>query len=107
MTATSLRNVPDCPHTIERPAMIHRWDLLTFLHWRFPAEAVQRLLPPGLSVETFDGDAWIGLVPFQMEVRAARGGTAPWLGRFCETNVRTYVVAPDGSRGVWFFSLDA
>jgi len=31
----------------------------------------------------------------------------PWLSYFCETNVRTYAVAPDGSRGVWFLSLDA
>ena len=40
-------------------------------------------------------------------VRAGRGGDVPWLSRFCETNVRTYVTAPDGSRGVWFLSLDA
>jgi uncharacterized protein YqjF (DUF2071 family) len=31
----------------------------------------------------------------------------PWIGRFAETNVRTYVRGPDGGTGVWFLSLDA
>lgn len=81
--------------------MLHRWRQATFLHWRYPAEVVQALLPAGLRVETFDGTAWVGLIPFVMEVRV------PWLGRFPETNVRTYVRGPDGRTGIWFFSLDA
>jgi len=42
-----------------------------------------------------------------MEVRAPRVRPVPWISHFCETNVRTYVTAPDGTRGVWFLSLDA
>ncbi len=87
--------------------MSHRWDRLTFLHWSFPAEVVQALLPAGLEVETFDGAAWVGLVPFFMEVRPPRGPRIPWLLEFPETNVRTYVRGPNGDTGVWFFSLDA
>lgn len=87
--------------------MSNRWLNLTFLHWRYPAEVVQRLLPPGLEVESFDGSAWVGLVPFEMEVTMVGRGTVPWLSRFPETNVRTYVRAADGSTGVWFLSLDA
>jgi uncharacterized protein YqjF (DUF2071 family) len=87
--------------------MVHGWKQLTFLHWRFDPEVVQRLLPDGLTVETFDGSAWVGLVPFAMEVTLPRSGLVPWLSRFPETNVRTYVIAPDGSTGVWFLSLDA
>ena len=87
--------------------MIQRWDQLTFLHWSYDPEVVQRLLPEGLVVDTFDGKAWVGLVPFMMEVRLPRGPAVPWISHFCETNVRTYVTAPDGTRGVWFFSLDA
>jgi uncharacterized protein YqjF (DUF2071 family) len=105
------------------------WRHLTFLHWRYPAEAVQRLLPAGLTVQTFDGSAWVGLVPFLMDrVRAPAGPALPWLSRFAETNVRTYVTGPgaapqwprgprerserqlcdpDGTEGIWFFSLDA
>ncbi|MFN8051378.1 MAG: DUF2071 domain-containing protein [Acidimicrobiales bacterium] len=101
--------VPDgiCPLHVERRLMQHRWDRLTFLHWRFEPEAVARLLPPGVEVETFDGSAWVGLVPFYMEVAAGRGPALPWVGHFCETNVRTYARAADGTSGVWFFSLDA
>jgi uncharacterized protein YqjF (DUF2071 family) len=87
--------------------MIHRWERLTFLHWSFEPSAVQCLLPSGLTVDTFDGLAWVGLVPFQMWVAPPRLPALPWLGRFCETNVRTYVRDRHGRAGVWFFSLEA
>lgn len=88
--------------------MRQHWRWLTFLHWRYPAETVQALLPPGLRVQTFDGSAWVGLIPFLMdEVRLLSGPSLPWLSRFPETNVRTYVRGPDGRSGIWFFSLDA
>ena len=84
--------------------MRHRWDTLSFLHWPFDAEVVRRLVPDRLELETWDGRAWVGLVPFEMHVRPPAG---PGRMRFPETNVRTYVVGPDGRPGVWFFSLDA
>jgi uncharacterized protein YqjF (DUF2071 family) len=84
--------------------MIQRWETLTFLHWRYDPAAVQRALPEGLEVETADGTAWVGLVPFLMRVALPRG---PWLFTFCETNVRTYVQDAAGRSGIWFFSLDA
>ena len=96
-----------CPSPVPRPCMVHRWDHITFLHWPYSPAVVQRLLPPGLEVETFDGVAWVGLVPFVMQVRPPGVGPIPWLSDFPETNVRTYVRAPDGSTGVWFLSLDA
>ncbi len=80
--------------------MSQTWRRLTFLHWPYEPSAVQALLPPGLDVDTFADSAWIGLVPF--EIHNLRG-----IPHFPETNVRTYVVGPDGSRAVWFFSLDA
>lgn len=98
---------PQCPVEVARASMIHRWDQLTFLHWSFDPDVVQALLPPGLVVDTIDDRAWVGLVPFLMEVRPPRAPAMPWLSHFCETNVRTYATAPDGSRGVWFLSLDA
>lgn len=79
--------------------MVHRWTDLSFLHWSYDPGTVQALLPPGIEVETYDGLAWVGLVPFRMTVLPA--------SRFPETNVRTYVRGPDGKTGVWFFSLDA
>ena len=89
------------------PAMVHWWDELTFLHWDFDPHAVQRLLPAGLTVETMEGHAWVGLVPFFLHVGLPRVPSVPWLSRFAETNVRTYVRSEDGARGIWFFSLDA
>ena len=44
-----------CPTPVERPVMVQHWDQLTFLHWSFEPGAVQDLLPPGLEVETYDG----------------------------------------------------
>ena len=98
---------PVCDTPVQRAAMVHWWDELTFLHWRFEPGAVQRLLPAGLTVETIDGSAWVGLVPFFLRVGLPGVPSVPWLSRFAETNVRTYVRSRDGARGIWFFSLDA
>jgi uncharacterized protein YqjF (DUF2071 family) len=87
--------------------MRHRWDTVTFLHWPYDPADVQRLLPEGLTVEPYDGAAWVGLVPFAMTVRAPGLPPVPWASYFPETNVRTYVRGPGGTTGVWFFSLDA
>ncbi len=68
---------------------------------------MQRLLPDGLEAEVRDGAAWVGLVPFLMEVGLRRVAPVPWASKFCETNVRTYVRDGSGRSGIWFFSLDA
>ena len=84
------------------------WRDLLFAHWRLPADSVQAVLPEGLTVETFDGDAWVGLVPFSMErIRPWWFPPVPGISWFLETNLRTYVKDKSGRTGVWFFSLDA
>lgn len=95
------------PRAVLRPVMRQGWHDLTLLHWRFEPEVVQALLPDGFRVDTFDGSAWVGVVPFRME-RIRFPGLPPFgpLSTFPETNVRTYIVEPSGRRGVWFFSLD-
>jgi uncharacterized protein YqjF (DUF2071 family) len=90
---------------VARPALEQDWLELSFLHWSFPPQAVVALLPPCVRVDTFEGDAWVGLVLFRLRI-SLRGLTLPWLCSFPEANVRTYVVGPDGERGIWFFSLD-
>ncbi len=84
-----------------------RWEELTMLHWRYPAAEVQALLPEGLTVETFDGSAWVGLVPFQMRVDVPFMPEMRRILHFPETNVRTYVQGRSGEPGVYFFSLEA
>jgi len=87
--------------------MAMRWESLAFLHWSYSAETIQERLPDGLRVDTFGGQALIGIVPFVMAGVRPRGlFPVPGVSRFPELNVRTYVT--DGTKpGVWFFSLDA
>lgn len=91
----------------DRPAMYQSWRDLLFAHWRVEPERIQRTLPPGLYVDTFDGAAWVGVVPFFMRNIRPRGLPAlPWISNFLELNVRTYVYDAQGRSGVWFYSLD-
>lgn len=88
--------------------MHHTWRDLLFIHWRFEPDLIQRTLPPGLSVDTFDGAAWVGIVPFQMrDIRPVGCPPLPGLSNFLELNVRTYAYDRHGRPGVWFYSLDA
>ena len=90
------------------PCVMHqRWRHLLFLHWRIDPALLQPHLPPGLTVKTFDGSAWLGVVPFWMRrIRPRFLPCVPGLSNFLELNLRTYVAGP-GGEGVWFFSLDA
>ena len=83
------------------------WRHLLFLHWEIPAPALQALVPPELTIDTFEGKAYIGLIPFTLSgVRPVLTPAIPWLSSFHEVNVRTYVHRGGHDRGVWFFSLD-
>jgi len=86
----------------------HTWNALTFLHWRVPVGALRPLIPDALEIDTFEGDAFIGLVPFTMTgVRPRWVPPVPGISNFHETNVRTYVHHAGADPGVWFLSLDA
>jgi len=90
-----------------RLVMWQRWEDLLFLHWEQEPEVIQATLPPGLTVDTFGGRAWVGVVPFRMAgVRPRFLPSLPGLSSFWELNVRTYVRDRDGRTGVWFYSLD-
>jgi uncharacterized protein YqjF (DUF2071 family) len=92
----------------ERAIGYQRWSDLLFVHWRLPADVVAAGVPRQLSVDTWEGDAWVGLVLFQMSgVRPWWACPVPWLSSFPETNLRTYVRFRGGDPGVWFFSLEA
>ena len=83
------------------------WLDLLFMHWPVDAEVLRPLVPPSLGIDTFDGNAWLGVVPFGMiGVRPHFLPVVPGLSSFPEINLRTYVTAQDRP-GVWFFSLDA
>jgi uncharacterized protein len=87
--------------------MTQTWNNVLFAHWRVGASQMRRAVPDVFDLDLFDGDAWLGIVPFYMTNVSARGlPSVPWLSAFPELNVRTYVRV--GERpGVYFFSLDA
>jgi uncharacterized protein len=101
--------LPDRPWT-----MTQRWNDLLFAHWPIPVETMKSLIPGSLELDTFDGYAWAGVVPFWMDrIRARVPGTAnrglvfPSVESFPELNLRTYVRSrKTGRAGVFFFALD-
>ncbi|MBL8241285.1 MAG: DUF2071 domain-containing protein [Bryobacterales bacterium] len=98
----------DPPFRVPRPVLRQTWLELTFLHWAYPPDVVRPLLPRGLEPDLWEGRLYVGLVPFILaDITLVNAPAVPWLSRFPETNVRTYVRDREGRRGVWFFSLDA
>lgn len=107
-------------HTAHRPYLLparpwrlrQRWNDVLFAHWPIAPATMAALLPRGLEVDTFDGSAWAGIVPFWMDRVGTRvvgdlSLTVPSTGSFNELNLRTYVRSPrTGKRGVFFFALD-
>lgn len=92
----------------DRPAGFQRWRHLLFLHWELPVDAIAALIPKELTVDTFEGKAFIGLVAFTMlDVAPRWAPSVPGTSNFHELNVRTYVHRDGKDPAVWFFSLDA
>jgi uncharacterized protein YqjF (DUF2071 family) len=87
--------------------MTQTWNDLLFAHWRVDVSQLRAKIPSVFELDLFDGDAWVGVVPFYMTNVAPRGvPSLPWVSEFAELNVRTYVRVADRP-GVFFFSLDA
>jgi uncharacterized protein YqjF (DUF2071 family) len=88
------------------PLMLQRWHEITFFHWSCEPALIQQRLPGRLQVDTFDGKGWISLTPFLLKGLRPPGLPETLGLTFPETNLRTYVIGPDGP-AIWFFSLDA
>ncbi|MCW4386598.1 DUF2071 domain-containing protein [Salinibacterium sp. SYSU T00001] len=90
------------------PIIRQRWSEVSFLHWRISSRDAERMLPPGLRADVFDGSSWVGLICFRLSDSALLGSPpVPYVGTFPEVNVRLYTVDAEGRRGVWFVSLEA
>ena len=99
---------PVAPRAVGRTVFTQRWAHLTFLHWAVEPAVVAPFLLPGLRPDTLDGVTYVALVPFVMQDVGLLGAPRmPYVGDFCETNVRLYTVDEQGRRGVVFRSLDA
>src|SRR5262245_23000420 len=87
--------------------MTQTWNDLLFAHWPVTADRLRPLVPARFELDLYDGQAWLGVVPFHMTNVTPRLVPAlPWISAFPELNVRTYVRVGD-KPGVYFFSLDA
>ncbi len=87
--------------------MTQIWHELLFAHWPIALDTLRELIPPILPLDTFEGQCWVGIVPFHMTyVSPRRVPPFTALSSFVELNVRTYVTL-QGIPGVYFFSLDA
>ena len=102
-------------HTGHRPwsmprgpwIMTQSWHDLLFAHWPVGADLLGPLVPSVFPLDRFEGESWVGIIPFHMTNVAPRGVPAlPRISAFPELNVRTYVTL-DGRPGIYFFSLDA
>ena len=93
----------------KRPwVMTMSWVNLLAAHWPIEPRQLRRLVPDRLAVDTWEGKAWISILPFAMDNTSLRGFTwSPRQMYFPEVNVRTYVTTEEGGPGVWFLSLDA
>jgi uncharacterized protein YqjF (DUF2071 family) len=90
------------------PVMKQSWSELLFLHWPVPEADLRPLVPAALDIDTFEGRAWVGVVPFTVSgARVRFMPPLPFVSSFHEVNVRTYVHCHGRDPGVWFFSLDA
>ncbi|GAA3662892.1 DUF2071 domain-containing protein [Lentzea roselyniae] len=99
---------PLTPRPVRFAAVGQWWRDVTFLHWAVAPESVAGFLPAGTRPDVLDGVTYVGLVPFRMHPIGGRvGPRLPYVGTFCETNVRLYSVDATGRRGVVFLSLDA
>src|SRR5262249_28759 len=87
--------------------MAQTWHDLLFAHWPMTVDALRGQVPAGIEIDTYDGEAWVGVIPFWMSgVRPRWTPSLPRISTFPELNVRTYVKLAD-KPGVFFFSLDA
>lgn len=99
---SSIRSRPDSV-----ALMRQHWGKLLFMHWPIDEKLLRPLIPAQLTIDSYDGSAWIGVIPFTMwGIRASFLPPIPGTSAFHELNVRTYVTL-NGIPGVWFFSLDA
>jgi uncharacterized protein YqjF (DUF2071 family) len=106
---TILEKTEHRPYPLPRSPWLMRqtWEHLLFAHWRVDVKSLRAVVPAELELDLFDGEAWIAVVPFLITDASLRSMPAiPFLSKFPEMNVRTYV-RHNGQAGVYFFSLDA
>jgi uncharacterized protein len=79
------------------------WHELLFAHWPVPLRQLRRVVPPQLTIDTFDDRAWLGVVAFRISDIHLRGlPSLPGVASFPEVNLRTYVRLAMAIARPWF-----
>lgn len=108
MHSTEIDRISPTLRPDEGEVMKQRWADLLFLHWTADAKPLRAMLPAGLELDTFEGRAYVGIVPFTVTgARVSWLPPMPFVSSFHEVNLRTYVHRDGRDPGVWFFTLDA
>jgi uncharacterized protein YqjF (DUF2071 family) len=81
------------------------WRDGLFAHWPVDPDALRPRVPDAVTLETRDGDAWLGVLPFVLTNVGLRGTPSATRLAFPELAVRTYV-RYRGDPGPCFFSID-
>ena len=82
------------------------WDDTLFLHYKIPQDILWELLPPGLLLDTYQGEAWLSVVAFRVSnMRLKYLPPVPYASEFDEINFRTYVIK-DGIPGIYFITIE-
>jgi uncharacterized protein YqjF (DUF2071 family) len=98
---------PDPPQPVERPMLRQAWRTCSFLHWPYAPDVLRRHVPSRFELDVADGSAWVSLISFSIPTMRPLGlPPVPGFDRAAESHLRTYVVDPQGRRGIWMLSLD-
>src|SRR5262245_5748921 len=84
-----------------RPFLTARWTDIFLATYAVPPTRLHKLLPPGLELDTRDGQTFVSLVAFQFLDTRVLGVSWPGYRNFAELNLRFYV-RHGGERGVVF-----
>lgn len=104
MNGSTLAEIADSKSTLLRRRWAQDWRELLFAHWRVPLSTLQSHLPAEVEIDTWHGEAWVSAVAFRLVTRLVGWPSVPFVSRFLELNLRTYVrdrVQP----AVWFLSM--
>jgi uncharacterized protein len=95
------------PRPVTRPMLLQEWRECAWVHWRYTPEVIRPHVPDGFTLDLADGAAWVSLVTFRIpRMRVAHLPPVPGLRSGAESHLRTYVIDPEGRRGIWLLSLD-
>ena len=83
------------------------WEHIIMANYEINPEILVPFLPKGVTLDLFEGKAYVSLVGFMFKKTKLFNMPIPWLGTFEEINLRFYVKRKEGAtikRGVVFIN---